>query len=103
MTSNDEMPLKNDTAKIMISKNGPYIISGEIPIRRQVIISDSDGTATEWQSSTKYPRQKTCALCRWVSQKTNLFVMELTPKHVLRALKMQATKRTLTNLKRFMV
>jgi CDGSH-type Zn-finger protein len=73
MTPNDEMQLKNDTAKIKVSKNGPYIISGEIPIRRQVIIADSDGTATEWQSSTKYPRQKTCSLCRCGKSKNKPF------------------------------
>jgi CDGSH-type Zn-finger protein len=73
MTPTDEMQLKNDTAKIKASKNGPYIISGEILIRRQVIIADSDGTATEWQSSIKYPRQKTCSLCRCGKSKNKPF------------------------------
>jgi CDGSH-type Zn-finger protein len=73
MTPNDEMPLKNDTAKIKVSKNGPYIISGEIPIRRQIIIADYDGTATEWQPSTKYQRQKTCSLCRCGKSKNKPF------------------------------
>jgi hypothetical protein len=47
MMPNDEKPPKNDAAKIKVGKNGPYIVSGGIPIQKQVIITDSDGTATE--------------------------------------------------------
>jgi CDGSH-type Zn-finger protein len=73
MTPNDEMPLKNDTTKIKVSKNGPYIVSGEIPIQRQIIVAESDGTATEWQPSTKYSRQKTCSFCRCGQSKNKPF------------------------------
>ena len=53
-----------NVAKIKVSKNGPYLIYGGIPIQKQIIIADSEGTATEWQPSTKYPIQKKYALCR---------------------------------------
>jgi len=56
--------------KIKVSKNGPYLIYGGIPIQKQVIIADSDGTATEWQPSTKYSPQEKYALCR-CGQSTN--------------------------------
>jgi CDGSH-type Zn-finger protein len=72
MTPNLETPPKN-TSKIKVSKNGPYIVSGEIPIQKQVIIADSDGTANEWQPSTKYPPQKTCLLCRCGQSKNKPF------------------------------
>jgi CDGSH-type Zn-finger protein len=50
--------------KIKVSKDGPYLIYGGIPIQKQVIIADSEGTATEWQPSTKYLLQEKYALCR---------------------------------------
>lgn len=65
--------LPKNAAKIKVSKNGPYLISGEIPIQKQVIIADSDGTATEWQPSTEYPSQKICSLCRCGKSKNKPF------------------------------
>ena len=59
--------------KIKVSKNGPYLIYGGIPIQKQVIIADSDGTATEWQPSTKYPPQEKYALCRCGQSKNKPF------------------------------
>ena len=60
---NAKAPPKN-LAKIKVSKNGPYIVSGKIPLGKQIIIADPDGTATEWQSSTKYSPQEKYVLCR---------------------------------------
>jgi CDGSH-type Zn-finger protein len=65
--------LPKNVAKIKVSKDGPYLIYGGIPIQKQVIIADSDGTATEWQPTTKYPPQKTCSLCRCGQSKNKPF------------------------------
>ena len=62
-----------NVAKIKVSKNGPYLIYGGIPIQKQIIIADSEGTATEWQPSTKYPIQKKSALCRCGQSKNKPF------------------------------
>ncbi len=69
---NTKAPPKN-VAKIKVSKNGPYLIYGEIPIQKRVIIADSDGTATEWQPDTKYPPQKIYSLCRCGQSKNKPF------------------------------
>jgi len=69
---NAKTPPKN-VAKIKVSKNGPYLVSGGISIQKQVIIADSDGTATEWQSGTKYAPQENCALCRCGHSKNKPF------------------------------
>jgi CDGSH-type Zn-finger protein len=53
-----------NVAKIKVSKNGPYLIYGGIPIQKQIIIADSEETAIEWQLGSKYPLQEKCALCR---------------------------------------
>lgn len=53
-----------DLQRIKVSKNGPYIVSGGIPITKQVIITDSEGTPIEWLTATKYSPQEKCTLCR---------------------------------------
>jgi hypothetical protein len=47
----------NET-KIKVSENGPYVVSGKIPLQKQVIIADSEGAAIEWQPSIKYALQE---------------------------------------------
>jgi len=69
---NAKTPPKN-VAKIKVSKNGPYLVSGGIPIQKQIIIADSDGTAIEWQPSTKYAPQEKYALCRCGHSKNKPF------------------------------
>jgi CDGSH-type Zn-finger protein len=59
--------------KIKVSKNGPYLVSGRIPIRKQVITPDSEGTPVEWRAGTKYPPQGKCALCRCGQSKNKPF------------------------------
>jgi CDGSH-type Zn-finger protein len=53
----------NDKVKIKVSKNGPYLISGEIPLEENTIIRDSEGISYEWRAGKKYPAQRDCALC----------------------------------------
>jgi CDGSH-type Zn-finger protein len=65
-------PAKNIT-KIKVTKHGPYLVSGGIPLQKQVIIADSEGTATQWQPSTKYPPQEKYALCRCGQSKNKSF------------------------------
>jgi CDGSH-type Zn-finger protein len=69
---NIEKPPKN-AAKIKVSKNGPYLVSGKIPLQKQIIIADSEGTATEWQPSTAYEPKEKCALCRCGHSKNKPF------------------------------
>ena len=72
MEPNEKISVKN-LAKIKVSKNGPYLIYGGIPVQKRVIIADSEGTATEWQPSTKYPQLKVCSLCRCGQSKNKPF------------------------------
>lgn len=69
---NAKAPSKN-VAKIKVTKNGPYLVSGKIPLQKQVIIADSEGTATEWHPSTKYAPQEKYALCRCGHSKNKPF------------------------------
>lgn len=53
-----------DQRKIKVSKNGPYIVKGGIPLSEQTIITDNDGYSHEWRGSKEYPRRENYALCR---------------------------------------
>jgi CDGSH-type Zn-finger protein len=50
--------------KIKVTKNGPYVVSGGVPIQKQVITVDFEGTPIKWRASTRYPSQEKCTLCR---------------------------------------
>ena len=59
--------------KIKVTKNGPYLISGNIPITKQTIITDAKGVPNEWRPSDKYPAQENCTLCRCGQSKNKPF------------------------------
>jgi CDGSH-type Zn-finger protein len=69
---NTEKPREN-TPKIKVTKNGPYLVSGKIPLQKKVIIADSEGTATEWKLGTKYEPQEKYSLCRCGKSKNKPF------------------------------
>jgi CDGSH-type Zn-finger protein len=50
--------------KIKVCKNGPYLVSGRIPLIKQIICIDANGTPNEWRIDNKYPTEENCALCR---------------------------------------
>jgi CDGSH-type Zn-finger protein len=55
---------KNDTAQIQITKNGPYLVSGDVPLSRMQIVCDRKGDSVEWHEGERYPAQEPYALCR---------------------------------------
>jgi CDGSH-type Zn-finger protein len=64
---------KKNTPKITVSKNGPYLVSGGVPILKQIITVDSEGTPVEWREGTKYSTKESCALCRCGESKNKPF------------------------------
>lgn len=50
--------------RIVVTKNGPYIVSGGLPLAKEIILCDRDGFAERWGKGEKYPKQETYALCR---------------------------------------
>lgn len=50
--------------KVTIAKNGPYLVAGKLPLAKEIIVVDGDGTPVEWQSGEKYPDREAYALCR---------------------------------------
>lgn len=49
---------------IKVTRNGPYLVSGSVPLSRQIILADEEGYSERWQGGGVYPRKRTYALCR---------------------------------------
>ncbi|MFC2024516.1 CDGSH iron-sulfur domain-containing protein [Chloroflexota bacterium] len=50
--------------EIKVSKNGPYIVSGGVPLSKQIVVPDDEGYAYDWREGTKYSLQAKYVLCR---------------------------------------
>jgi CDGSH-type Zn-finger protein len=51
-------------AKITVTRNGPYLVSGGVPLARQTIVADRKGESQEWREGAALPPQESYALCR---------------------------------------
>ncbi len=49
---------------VQISENGPYLVSGNIPLSKVTIGTNRAGESTKWEPGQQYPRQEQYALCR---------------------------------------
>lgn len=50
--------------KVIVSKNGPYLVSGNIPLDKEIIVTDKNGVPTGWEKSDRFPDKENYALCR---------------------------------------
>jgi CDGSH-type Zn-finger protein len=50
--------------KIKITGNGPYLVSGGVPLSEQSMCVDTKGQRHGWKEGRKYPAQENYALCR---------------------------------------
>ena len=61
---------QKDQPKIKVTKNGPYLVMGEVPIEEQIIFTDQQGIPVKWQLGKQYPTKVACTLCRCGKTKT---------------------------------
>ncbi len=55
---------KKEKGRIQVTKNGPYIVTGGIPLSKQILVCDKRGNSIGWREGEKFPVQETYALCR---------------------------------------
>ena len=58
------MTRQKPAARVVISKDGPYLVTGDIPLSKQIIGADAEGGSEEWKEGKVFPAQQTYALCR---------------------------------------
>lgn len=56
--------MSNTGPKVKVSKDGPYLVSGSLPLREQSIVTDAEGGSEEWAFTREFPDQASYALCR---------------------------------------
>ena len=56
--------MKQDEPKIQVTKNGPYLVSGALPLSEQWIATNPEGESLDYREGKKYPEQQQYALCR---------------------------------------
>jgi CDGSH-type Zn-finger protein len=55
--------MKNNK-KVIISKDGPYLVSGNLSLGKDIAIAGDEGEPEEWQPGEQYPQQEKYSLCR---------------------------------------
>jgi CDGSH-type Zn-finger protein len=56
--------MKINKPHIKVTKNGPYAVTGNVPLTEQHIVSDNAGTALEMEVTYEYPPMESYLLCR---------------------------------------
>jgi len=58
------MPTKHGKLKIKINEDGPYTVSGSIPLGDQILVPDAEGLSKAWSTGKQYPVKEEYDLCR---------------------------------------
>jgi hypothetical protein len=51
--------------RVTVTKNGPYLVTGDVPLAKQTIVTDREGGSHEWRESDPFAVQESYA-CRSV-------------------------------------
>jgi CDGSH-type Zn-finger protein len=60
-------------AKIVVSKNGPYIVTGKVPIQIQTITPNKEKFSWDWVAGKSFPSEEETHLCRCGQSKSKPF------------------------------
>ncbi|HZS37904.1 MAG TPA: CDGSH iron-sulfur domain-containing protein [Polyangia bacterium] len=52
------------TFKVTVMKDGPYVVSGGVPLAKQHIVTNAEGESLDWREGDKFPDAAQYALCR---------------------------------------
>lgn len=67
------MTKRNQEAKIVVSKDGPYIVTGDVPLAIQVITPNREGESWEWEQGRTLNVESEYHLCRCGHSKNKPF------------------------------
>jgi CDGSH-type Zn-finger protein len=55
---------KTTQASVAIAKDGPYLVSGGLPLSTETIGTNREGESVKWKAGAKFPAKASYALCR---------------------------------------
>lgn len=50
--------------KIVVQKNGPYVVTGNVPLSLQIIVPNEEGLSWQWKDGREFPLKPKYSLCR---------------------------------------
>lgn len=53
-----------DEPRITVSRNGPYVVAGAVPVAEQHIVVNATGESIEWREGKRFDHPPTFKLCR---------------------------------------
>jgi len=53
-----------ETLRIKVTPDGPYLITGGVPLHQEILVPDQEGLSTSWRLGKVYPLQQEYELCR---------------------------------------
>ena len=69
MAKNDQ----TNQGKIKVTKNGPYVVSGGVPLNEKIIVTDAEGFSHSWHRGKQFSAGEKYALCRCGGSKNKPF------------------------------
>lgn len=54
----------DEEMKITVQRDGPYLVTGNVPLQAKIIVCDESGTPIRWEPGERYPAGDTYNLCR---------------------------------------
>lgn len=73
MSAEDGSSKGEDVPRIKVSKDGPYLVSGNVPLMEQLVVNDHAGVPKGWKEGRRYPPRRSYALCRCGRSKNKPF------------------------------
>lgn len=59
--------------KIVVSEDGPYVVTGSVPLTVQIITPNEEQESWEWTEGRSFPAAETYKLCRCGKSKSKPF------------------------------
>ena len=59
--------------RIVVTENGPYVVTGSVPLAVQTIISDGEGNSVDWREGHSFDTSEEYSLCRCGQSATKPF------------------------------
>jgi CDGSH-type Zn-finger protein len=53
-----------DGMKVTVTKDGPYLVEGMVPMAVQTVVADAEGNSVGWRQGEEFTAKASCALCR---------------------------------------
>ncbi len=68
--SDDSKPHQKP-GQVTVTKDGPYIVTGGLPLAKEIIVTGADGIPVKYRKGARYPHREKYSLCRCGQSETH--------------------------------